>query len=283
MARQQTTKVTRRSGLRWIIRPGTDAHGGPNGELGAIAALPFQAGEVFADVGAAVGNYSLRAAKAGMKVVAIEPSAEQRAGLLLNVDANGLGGKVVVVGDAAWSDHERLALRAPSAQAPGMTRVEPDADGEISGKPLDDILKQHRPISLLKIDVEGAEGRALSGATLVLHEDKPVVFVELHWQLCECSHRSAASRGAIVPTHVCGAHVALMALRAAGYSLHEFNRRGGTTHVYAWHHLDSARRWSASRTARYSIATAWNGAYLAAWNVAWQLSHTVRGKPEGRA
>jgi hypothetical protein len=51
-----------------------------------------------------------------------------------------------------------------------------------------------RPISFIKIDVEGAEPQALRGAARLLREDRPVVLSEVHpWQLKLVSGMTSAA------------------------------------------------------------------------------------------
>jgi FkbM family methyltransferase len=142
-------------------------------------------GSLVIDVGANVGFFSLRFAKwvgEGGKVMSIEPedrnydsmmSALKREGLLNRVDA----------------------LKAVAAAVPGMALLEINplhpADHKLSqdgsGLPvkavvLDDLVqdKSDLRVSLIKIDVQGAEMLVLEGASGILKATGPALFVELH-------------------------------------------------------------------------------------------------------
>ena len=129
----------------------------------------LRAGDLFVDVGANVGSYTVLAAGAcRAEVVAVEPSAETRAALRSNVALNGIEGRVEIhaVGLGAAEGEMRLSLgRGP------MNRALADGDDAPSEtvpiRTLDAILGGRAP-ALLKIDVEGGEADVLKGAAEAL-------------------------------------------------------------------------------------------------------------------
>jgi FkbM family methyltransferase len=137
------------------------------------------------DVGANVGFFSLRFAKwvgAGGRVIAIEPEDRNYNNLILALEREGLSSRV-------------HALKAVAAASPGTALLEINplhpADHKLSrdgiglavtAVTLDGIAQDNRDLrlALVKIDVQGAEMLVLQGATDVLKNAGPALFIELH-------------------------------------------------------------------------------------------------------
>jgi FkbM family methyltransferase len=123
--------------------------------------------DVFVDVGANIGYYTILAAKLGAHVIAVEPVPETAKVLMLNLKLNGVK-NVVVVNKAAWDKREKLLINIPKGFY-GYASVYKRHFSQtikmmVEGFPLDDILKGFsRNIKLIKIDVEGAEYRVIKG------------------------------------------------------------------------------------------------------------------------
>ena len=122
---------------------------------------------VFIDMGANIGLYSIRIAKAigcfGGKVIAIEPNPPTLERLRFNVNANNLDNisiHAVAIGDYRGS----ATLTAYNKENLGtVNTVRDDEAGETPVVPLEDILDKEgvSQIDALKIDIEGYEYRAL--------------------------------------------------------------------------------------------------------------------------
>jgi FkbM family methyltransferase len=123
-------------------------------------------GDVFFDVGAFNGMYSMLAARRGARVVAFEPDSRAHALARRNIALNGLAGEVV-----------RCAVGARA----GLTHLAPAHAGRLSSHVADHGDEHVRVITLdefcaerglwpdvLKMDIEGGERDALAGATSVL-------------------------------------------------------------------------------------------------------------------
>lgn len=131
----------------------------------ALTAHLLRPGDVFVDVGANVGAYTvLAAAVAGAGAVAVEPIPATFQRLLDNVAVNRLDGRVRCRNVGVGREPGVLRLTSGSdtvnhVLAPG----EQAADAvEVSVLPLDDIVGGDEP-TLIKIDVEGFETEVLAG------------------------------------------------------------------------------------------------------------------------
>jgi len=141
------------------------------------------------DVGAHIGFHTVHLADlvshAGL-VTAFEPVSEHATVLLGTIRARRCEGRVrltqAAVADA--SGIRTLVIAAP-AMAPAnahfkMAAVDVDLTSrQVPVVTLDETLS-NRPISFLKIDVEGAEALVLRGARRLLADDHPIVLVDLH-------------------------------------------------------------------------------------------------------
>jgi FkbM family methyltransferase len=140
-------------------------------------------GDVFYDLGASVGFFTLLAAKLvgpDGAVVAFEPDPRNAAVLRANVERDGLGNVTVVEqGVSRASGSVRFAMVDSTAShfARGG-----EAGIEVPVTSLDDFLARggHRPPTLVKLDIEGEEVRALRGARGLLTGVRPTVISGVH-------------------------------------------------------------------------------------------------------
>jgi len=169
----------------------------------------LRAGMTFVDVGANWGYFTLAAAYlvgARGHVVSVEADPRASATLHANVAKNRLPW-VRVVAAAASDTDETLSLRSYGAESDGSANfgvalAEASAEGgvrfEVRARSLDAILDEAGAgnIDVLKMDIEGAEGRALAGLRKRLGSGAiDRIILELHpWHLR--SHGTSA--GAVV-------------------------------------------------------------------------------------
>lgn len=145
-------------------------------------------GDIVWDIGACIGTYACFAADRANHVVAFEPEPTNRARLRKNLAANAPGDRWTVAATALASGGalERLASEfveaggghhyLVSGETAGGTPVEVTSGDELAGTAYPDP-------SVLKLDVQGAEGVVLDGLEETL-PDVRSVFVEIHEEKC---------------------------------------------------------------------------------------------------
>lgn len=150
-------------------------------------------GDCLYDVGAHIGFYSLIASRVVGEegcVVAFEPDPDNVTLLQENVTKNCLSA-VRIVSAAVWSHEGPVTFHRSRGHATQMSSrrgsVAPSESPsagpdfiEVKALTLDGFAQNHRPPTMVKIDVEGAETQVLRGAERLLTEAKPRVLCEVH-------------------------------------------------------------------------------------------------------
>ena len=150
----------------------------------------FRPGLVFVDVGAHVGHYTVRAAKAGCIVYAVEANPESAAQLRLNLMANKLEG-VTLWSVAAWEDFGVLEFNRdaayPAFRDGGSSLMPAPEDADRAGMgiwvaavPLDSLMYDLPAVDLVKIDTEGADLHVLEGMMDSIEKFRPKLIIEDH-------------------------------------------------------------------------------------------------------
>jgi len=143
-----------------------------------------QPGMTVIDAGANIGVYSLLAAPliAPGQVHSFEPVPQTCARLRANLELNP-GLKVRVNQSALWSETAHLKLNATAPGNSGTFSAALGGDGAVSapGLRLDDYIAATgvTRVDLIKMDVEGAEFRALQGMRKVLSRFHPLLLMEI--------------------------------------------------------------------------------------------------------
>jgi FkbM family methyltransferase len=146
-------------------------------------------GATVIDVGANFGFYTLqsaRAAGASATIHAFEPDPNALAVLRSNIEANGLGGRVltwqVAVGETDGTVELQLAAESAFTSIRPTGRSEMRGSVEVPLRSLDSFAAEHgvAAIDALKIDAEGLEGQILNGARALLRASPdPLIQLEV--------------------------------------------------------------------------------------------------------
>lgn len=150
---------------------------GPTAKLGDLV----EPGSSVIDVGANIGFFSVKFGRwvgQGGRVIAIEPEARNVDSLRRRVQRAGLAVTVECLQAVAAAQPGELRL-AVNPTHPGDHQIA--AEGErVRAVTLDELTgDEKRRVSLIKIDVQGAEALVLEGARGVLGRDHPALFVEV--------------------------------------------------------------------------------------------------------
>ena len=149
-----------------------------------VARVP--AGGLAIDAGANIGNHSVFLAQhAGLKVYAFEPHPELFEILAENVRLNGLTEQVKLFKAGVGGQAEQRGLSVMDANNLGKTMLlRRRSENPVAEVMRLDDLELERPVTLIKLDIEGMELEALRGATAILERDRPLIYVEAKSPLC---------------------------------------------------------------------------------------------------
>ncbi len=136
-------------------------------------------GDVFFDIGSALGSWSLPAAACGAKVYAFDPGTDAQM-LSRHRDMNGFGDRIGIctclVGDTN-------GVPVPRTEIPWSSVPQEKEQGPSETISIDQFVFSDGPIgkvSFIKIDVDGNEMAVLRGAEQTIRTYKPKVVVEIH-------------------------------------------------------------------------------------------------------
>lgn len=154
-------------------------------EVGKAIQNLLKPGDIFVDIGANIGYFTLLAAQQvgpHGRVFAFEPALGTLAQLAKHIKLNGF--ENTLVGSLGISDHHALAtLNIAHAHNNGQTSLQPItvARGQQPTliAPLDALLPSSTPVTLIKLDIEGGEADALRGMQHLLAAQRPAIICEL--------------------------------------------------------------------------------------------------------
>jgi FkbM family methyltransferase len=139
-----------------------------------------KSGDIVLDCGANVGVYTRVALDAGAKiVVAIEPAPENLESLRRNFKDEIAAGRVILVAKGVWDKDDVLTLRRDPTNTAADSFVmlkEKQAGGvQVPLTTIDKLVKELKleRVDYIKMDIEGAETNALTGAQETLAKDHP--------------------------------------------------------------------------------------------------------------
>jgi FkbM family methyltransferase len=156
--------------------------------LHAVNTLPR--GGTFVDAGAHYGNHSVFfGLECGAdRIVSIEPNPMTYAGLVRNLEQNGLADRATAVNVAIHESWRRVDIDIPewnpgpenaAISNTGMARVEAAAGaGTVDAMPLDEVLAGIEDVTLIKIDVEGNALGVVESGRATIERDRPILILE---------------------------------------------------------------------------------------------------------
>ncbi len=181
---KRPTLATIGSRSRIIVYPGET-----NGPHAAYRSLPnwpemgvwqqhLRPGDLFVDVGANIGIYTLFALDLGAEVIACEPDRRNAARIRENLALNGYAAPVI---QQALSNEPGLLRFTQGLDSYNHIVLHGDSDRfvEVEATTLDDVLGD-RTAAGVKVDVEGAERLVVEGARRALTE-KRIRLLQLEW------------------------------------------------------------------------------------------------------
>ncbi|MDX1979390.1 MAG: FkbM family methyltransferase [Bryobacteraceae bacterium] len=132
------------------------------------------------DCGANIGYFARYALEAGVsRVVAFEPSPGNADCLRLNTAAD--AAKVTIVQEGVWDREDTLCFSTKGAHNPGGHHVtdEAHADIRIPVTTIDQVVERLglSYVDYIKMDVEGAESKAIAGARETIRRFKPIMSI----------------------------------------------------------------------------------------------------------
>lgn len=140
--------------------------------------MKIKPGDIFLDVGACVGSWSVPAALLGAQVFAFEVGGPQISALLLNMGFNNIKKDQIKIDHVALCESDNKKLMFNGLMNVGHEGI------PIESTTLDTWVNERRDelphIDYIKIDVEGMELDVLHGAQQTLREFKPKLMVEIH-------------------------------------------------------------------------------------------------------
>lgn len=152
--------------------------------------------DIFFDVGACIGLFSLHAAKRCKHVFAFEPEPDFREHLEQNLRINNL--RNVTALPYAIADRSKsfsLFTNGTAGKSPSLENDNFKNKVEVQARTLSDLVfRDHVPApTIIKMDIEGAEILALKGMTELFSRNPPrSIFLELHPMLLTHFNSSAA-------------------------------------------------------------------------------------------
>jgi len=152
----------------------------------------FSANSIIIDVGANIGTIAIPIAKItknkGVDIIACEASNYIFTKLEENVSLNNLD-NIILVNKAIYNVKKSITIFEQQSDSinQGLSSIYKNQDIgkyneiEVEAIPLDDLIQEYnltKPISIIKIDVQGPEYEVIMGADLIIKKFKPIIIFE---------------------------------------------------------------------------------------------------------
>lgn len=139
--------------------------------------------DVFIDVGACIGEYSIWLARNGKRCIAIEPVSYE--GVRKNVEINKLGDKVTVFACGAGDRKDRVYFDVTENIGASHMEANSDKTPNTDIERIDDLVKQSNILPtdrvIIKMDIEGMEPEAMAGAAEFIRSRKDLRVIYEHF------------------------------------------------------------------------------------------------------
>ena len=144
-----------------------------------ISAMGKRGCELFLDIGANIGLYSVRVGRAGLaqRLVAFEPDPRNVHQLGANLRINGLTGRVEVVAKAVSNRSGTVPFQC-SADGGGSRIVDSGAVDSVDAIRIDDYIQLRGGTIFAKIDVEGHEAAVIDGMAETFRTNRVFLQIE---------------------------------------------------------------------------------------------------------
>jgi len=162
-----------------------------------FAAMRQHGCDLFLDIGANIGLYSIRVALAGLtsRVTAFEPDRRNLQQLGANILLNRLTGKITVVDKAVSAQSGSVGFQPASERSTGQSQVVGEGGVAIDAVALDDFIIASDQRIFAKIDIEGHELSALQGMRRLIAGNRVFLQIESFQQNIEAVEAEVASLG----------------------------------------------------------------------------------------
>jgi len=176
------------SGVLFAVASGTEnfrvnQYGGEREFTQAIVES-VSAGEVLYDIGACIGFVTVHAAKRGARVIGFEPDAQLRARTKQNLELNNLDATLFDVAISDTDGHATLYTDGGHGTSPTLFSTDGRGTTRVRVRSIDSLIEagQLPAPHVIKLDIEGAEVRALRGMQQLLSsEARPRrLYIEVH-------------------------------------------------------------------------------------------------------
>lgn len=185
----------------------------PNWEL-VVWRRMLRPGDLFVDVGANIGIYTIFMLELGARVIAFEPDPHNAARVREHLELNGYSAEVI---EKAVSDHCGVMRFTQGLDSYNHLVLAGEEGVEVQATTLDDVLGE-QVVDGVKIDVEGAERLVLEGASRALAAHR-IKLLQLEWSRDAVQNTMAEDRSPVADL-----------LRGNGYALYRQDRHRGDLH-----------------------------------------------------
>jgi FkbM family methyltransferase len=143
----------------------------------------LKSGDVFLDLGANIGYFTLLAAsivKDDGKVISFEPNQYNRQLLYASIVENQFNN--ITVYPFAVSDSQQILKLMTSGSNGWVVELSEESVNYqfVQSAVLDELLQSEKKINVIKMDIEGHEPFALRGMKQIINRHRPIIFTEFH-------------------------------------------------------------------------------------------------------